>query len=177
MLLNKSFSNSTMSSERAPQFPTTCTGGCGFFGNPAMQNYCSICFKKFVPNAENLLKQNQQNKKENELNIETINNPINNEKKTCDKDHKENNENPNSKNEPSSNNDDNVKQQKKKIRCHECSKKLSLVQQFECKCGQMFCTAHRFSDCHNCTFDYQKIHQQKLESLNPIVSPSKIPQI
>jgi len=46
-----------MSSEQKTQLAELCRGGCGYFGNPAMQNYCSVCFKKFVPNAENMLKQ------------------------------------------------------------------------------------------------------------------------
>lgn len=39
-------------------------------------------------------------------------------------------------------------------RCLVCSKKLGLTG-LECKCGMMFCTAHRMPDSHNCTYDFK----------------------
>jgi hypothetical protein len=168
-------------SSQGKQYAEACLGGCGFFGNSAMQNYCSVCFKKFVPNAENILKQITQSK-ELVHKEETINNnkEIN--------DHNNTGTNSNCKDKNIENNDsnsqntdkivgDNIKEQKKKIRCRECNKKLALAQQFECKCGSMFCSIHRYADCHNCSFDYQRTHQEKLESLNPVVAPSKVQQI
>jgi len=182
-----------MSSQGKSQYSTACAGGCGFFGNPAMQNYCSICFKRFVPNAEILLNQNKQNIKEIQPIIETTNNNNNNNNNNNDNANNNNNENidnnsdnnsnnnssiENIKNEDNINNNDSPQEKKrKKVRCQKCNKKLALAQQFGCKCGNMFCSMHRFADCHDCTFDYQKIQQEKLESLNPVVAPFKVQQI
>jgi len=83
----------------------------------------------------------------------------------------------NDNNNNNNNTNNNITQQNKKPRCHECHKKLSLAQQFECKCGLMFCSMHRYADSHNCTFDYQTIQQKKLESSNPVVAPSKVQQL
>lgn len=52
-------------------------------------------------------------------------------------------------------------QQRKKTRCHCCNKKVNLIG-FSCRCGGNFCAEHRFSDSHNCTFDYQEENRRKL---------------
>jgi len=38
--------------KEAPSQPQICKGGCGFWGNPVTDNYCSICHKKLFPNAQ-----------------------------------------------------------------------------------------------------------------------------
>jgi len=80
-------------------------------------------------------------------------------------------------NNTNNNTNNNITEQKTKPRCHECNKKLSLAQHFECKCGLMFCSVHRYADSHNCSFDYQTIQQKKLQSSNPVVAPSKVQQL
>jgi len=187
-----------MSSQQKPSLSITCVGGCGFYGNPAMQNYCSVCFKKFVPDAENILTQiTQEKSKEDKKREKTIDTNNNNDNFNLN-DNNNNNNNINTNNNDNNNNNNNnlneiqkenivtlndnnanniIKEQKKKIRCEECNKKLALAQQFECKCGRMFCSIHRYADSHKCTFDYQKIQQQKLESLNPVIAPSKVQQL
>ena len=43
---------------------------------------------------------------------------------------------------------------KKKNRCASCKKKLGLTG-FTCRCGELFCSIHRYSDKHQCGFDYK----------------------
>ena len=43
---------------------------------------------------------------------------------------------------------------KKKNRCHTCKKKVGLTG-FTCRCGGLFCSIHRYSDKHQCDFDYK----------------------
>ena len=38
--------------------------------------------------------------------------------------------------------------------CWTCKRKVGLLG-FQCKCKYTFCAEHRYSDKHNCTFDYQ----------------------
>ncbi|KAJ9599016.1 hypothetical protein L9F63_010473 [Diploptera punctata] len=45
---------------------------------------------------------------------------------------------------------------KKKNRCAVCRKKVGLTG-FECRCGGLYCAVHRYSDKHNCTFDYREM--------------------
>ena len=43
---------------------------------------------------------------------------------------------------------------KKKNRCFVCKKKVGLTG-FTCRCGGLFCSIHRYSDKHECGFDYK----------------------
>jgi len=43
---------------------------------------------------------------------------------------------------------------KVKRRCGVCKKKIGLTG-FECRCGNLYCGIHRYSDKHDCTFDYK----------------------
>jgi predicted nucleic acid binding AN1-type Zn finger protein len=58
-------------------------------------------------------------------------------------------------------------------RCMSCNKKIGLLG-IQCKCKYYFCTEHRYSDHHNCTFDYKTCSKELLKKANPIVIHSKI---
>jgi AN1-type zinc finger protein 5/6 len=58
-------------------------------------------------------------------------------------------------------------------RCMSCNKKIGLMG-FQCKCKYYFCTEHRYSDSHNCVFDYKTCGKEVLKNANPQVIPSKI---
>lgn len=56
-------------------------------------------------------------------------------------------------------------------RCWECKKRVGLLG-YSCKCGYVFCANHRYSDKHNCTFDYRGNQQEDLEKkLEKVVDP------
>jgi len=61
----------------------------------------------------------------------------------------------------------------KKAKCGVCKKKLGLTG-FECRCGKLFCATHRYSDKHDCGFDYEKLGKDELRKANPVVENSKI---
>jgi len=65
---------------------------------------------------------------------------------------------------------------KKKNRCAVCRKKVGLTG-FECRCGGLFCAVHRYSDKHNCTFDYREMGAQEIRRNNPVVVGEKIQKI
>jgi hypothetical protein len=53
----------------------------------------------------------------------------------------------------------------KKIGCGICSKKLNIIEQTNtCRCGKVFCSNHRHSEDHSCSFDY------KTQDLNVLAS-------
>ncbi|KAJ7994730.1 hypothetical protein DPEC_G00252510 [Dallia pectoralis] len=64
----------------------------------------------------------------------------------------------------------------KKNRCFTCRKKVGLTG-FDCRCGNVFCGAHRYSDIHNCTFDYKADAAEKIRKANPVVVGEKIQKI
>uniref|UniRef100_A0A1B0C3F7 AN1-type domain-containing protein n=1 Tax=Glossina palpalis gambiensis TaxID=67801 RepID=A0A1B0C3F7_9MUSC len=65
---------------------------------------------------------------------------------------------------------------KKKNRCAECRKKVGLTG-FLCRCGGLYCAVHRYSDKHNCTFDYREHGAQEIRRNNPVVVGEKIQKI
>jgi len=152
--------SSNQSSETA--LPTPCVGGCGFYGSAETKNYCSQCYKKMFPEKITSPPSNNNNKKN----------------KNEDK-NEESKENDNDKECIKIEEDKKPKKkvQKKKNRCWQCRKKMSLAGQFECKCGYVFCGKHRYPDSHECDIDFKKIHQKKLAKDNKTVAPSKLDKI
>ncbi|KAJ6366044.1 hypothetical protein OIU77_002588 [Salix suchowensis] len=61
-------------------------------------------------------------------------------------------------------------------RCNFCRKKMGLTG-FKCRCGHMFCSQHRYSDKHNCVFDYKSAGQDAIAKANPVVKADKIDKI
>ncbi|GIY28679.1 AN1-type zinc finger protein 6 [Caerostris extrusa] len=67
-------------------------------------------------------------------------------------------------------------QKKKKNRCHICKKKVGLTG-FPCRCSGLFCSVHRYSNEHNCTFDYKQLGAQEIRKNNPLVVGEKVKKI
>lgn len=65
---------------------------------------------------------------------------------------------------------------KKKNRCQSCKKKVGLTG-FECRCGGLFCSMHRYSDKHECDFDYKELGAEEIRKSNPVVVANKIQKI
>jgi len=61
----------------------------------------------------------------------------------------------------------------KKRKCQMCKKKIGLTG-FECRCGKLFCSLHRYADAHNCTFDYKEDGREKIRKANPTCTDDKI---
>nr|VZI43549.1 unnamed protein product [Spirometra erinaceieuropaei] len=65
---------------------------------------------------------------------------------------------------------------KKRLRCLMCNKRVGLTG-FSCRCGGLFCTLHRYSDAHDCSFNYRESGQADIRKANPQVVCSKITKI
>ena len=52
------------------------------------------------------------------------------------------------------------KKPKKRNRCEFCRKKVGLLG-FDCRCGGVFCGAHRMTSAHSCSFEAQRKAEQK----------------
>lgn len=61
-----------------------------------------------------------------------------------------------------------------KQKCNACSKKLGLTSGFKCKCGLVFCSVHRYSDRHTCSFDYKEAGRAALIRENPLMRDDKV---
>ena len=60
-----------------------------------------------------------------------------------------------------------------KIKCSKCNKKIGLIV-FDCKCNGKFCMNHRFTDKHDCQYDYKIDYLNELIKNNPKISTKKI---
>ncbi|XP_030045695.1 AN1-type zinc finger protein 6 [Microcaecilia unicolor] len=65
---------------------------------------------------------------------------------------------------------------KRKNRCHMCRKSVGLTG-FQCRCGHTFCCVHRYSDMHNCSYDYKADAAEKIRKENPMVAGEKVQKI
>ncbi|KAM9465300.1 AN1-type zinc finger protein 5-like isoform 1-T1 [Salvelinus alpinus] len=64
----------------------------------------------------------------------------------------------------------------KKNKCFMCRKRVGLTG-FDCRCGNLFCGVHRYSDKHNCPYDYKAEAAAKIRKENPVVVADKIRRI
>lgn len=61
--------------------------------------------------------------------------------------------------------------------CFLCGKKTGLATSYECRCGNIFCSVHRYAETHDCTYDYKSAGRRFLQETNPIISAPKLPKI
>jgi AN1-like Zinc finger. len=66
----------------------------------------------------------------------------------------------------------------KKVRCTFCNKKVGLVH-YTCACQGIFCSLHRYTHSHNCTFkkEKQEENKKKIQDQNPKTESSTLDKI
>ncbi|CAI0428061.1 unnamed protein product [Linum tenue] len=61
-------------------------------------------------------------------------------------------------------------------RCSGCRRKVGLTG-FRCRCGELFCSEHRYSDRHDCSYDYKTAGREAIARENPVVKAAKIVRV
>ncbi|GER45194.1 A20/AN1-like zinc finger family protein [Striga asiatica] len=61
-------------------------------------------------------------------------------------------------------------------RCSGCRRKVGLAG-FRCRCGEVFCASHRYSDRHDCSYDYKSAGREAIARENPVVKAAKLVKI
>ncbi|KAI3683051.1 hypothetical protein L1987_83548 [Smallanthus sonchifolius] len=133
-----------------PVVLTLCVNDCGFFGTPATMNMCSKCFAVSVRNIFNGILPDS---------------PVS-EVALSPSAPAESSEKPN----PGED------QGQGPPRCTMCKKRVGLTG-FNCRCGNVFCNVHRYSDKHECKFDYRATAKDAIAKANPVVKPEKLDKI
>lgn len=158
--------------------PILCISNCGFFGSVATMNMCSKCYR------DAMLKQDQE-----KLAVSSIENIVNGSSfgngkepvltgsvdmecgplepkvlaipEACVTGSEENSE---------------AKAKQGPNRCISCKKRVGLTG-FSCRCGNLFCSSHRYSDKHECPFDYHTAARDAIAKANPVVKAEKLDKI
>ncbi|MBA0848567.1 hypothetical protein Goshw_003941 [Gossypium schwendimanii] len=160
---------------QASEGPILCVNNCGFFGSAATMNMCSKCHKAMI------LKQEQA-----QLVASSIDSIVNGSTSGNGKE-------PSvaaalavqcgnfgskieSSIDPSHMTFGGMKTKEGPNRCNACHKRVGLTG-FSCRCGNIFCAAHRYSDKHNCPFDYRTAGRDAIAKANPVVRAEKLDKI
>ncbi|KAL3637304.1 Zinc finger A20 and AN1 domain-containing stress-associated protein 8 [Castilleja foliolosa] len=153
---------------RAPEGSILCINNCGFFGSAATMNMCSKCHRDMILE--------QQRAMLAASSIESIVNGkgpvISVEARSIDL--KPDSPKPSSDLTAGPNPDTKVKEGPN--RCATCRKRVGLTG-FSCKCGDLFCSVHRYSEKHDCQFDYRVAGQDAIAKANPVVKAEKLDKI
>ncbi|KAK6925656.1 Zinc finger, AN1-type [Dillenia turbinata] len=178
-----------------PEGPILCINNCGFFGSAATMDMCSKCHK-------DMLKQEQE-----KLAVSSIENLVNGSSSGTEKEPivagsadvyvdlvmpEDASAEPSQAFTFGQTNSTEKKEapfqaftfgqtsstEKKEApkRCNTCKKRLGLMG-FNCRCGNLFCTAHRYSDKHDCPYDYRAAAQDAIAKANPVVKAEKLDKI
>ncbi|XP_047260842.1 zinc finger A20 and AN1 domain-containing stress-associated protein 8-like [Capsicum annuum] len=149
---------------RAPDDPILCINDCDFFGSAAMMCMCSKCQKDMI-----LLKQEhtklvaasskdvvRRSSSSDESELALAGAAV-----------------------ASANLASQISQVKAKEglkKCTSCRKRVGLTG-FSCKCGDLLCVVHHYSNKHNCPFDYWNADQNAIAKANPIIVVEKLNKI
>ncbi|KAK4758152.1 hypothetical protein SAY87_019453 [Trapa incisa] len=178
---NKKMEHEETGCQAAPEGPILCINNCGFFGSPATMNMCSKCHKDM------LLKQEQAKLAESSIgslvngssscmdtepvavavatSVDAKLSPVEPQiaagQQTVSSSLRETVE---------------AKPGEGPNRCTTCKKRVGLTG-FNCRCGNLFCGSHRYSDKHDCPFDYRTAARDAIAKANPLVKAKKLDKI
>lgn len=163
---------------QAPEGPILCINNCGFFGSAATMNMCSKCHKDMVlkqqqaklaaASIENMVNGSSSSNVAESLPADAViveaapvELKIESPRRTPDLMPGQSSE---------------MKPKEGPNRCTTCRKRVGLTG-FSCRCGNLFCSVHRYSDKHECPFDYRSAAQDAIAKANPLVKADKLDKI
>lgn len=155
-----------------PEGPLLCANNCGFFGSVATMNFCSKCYRDMV------LKQAKAKASSSTSSVEHGNDNIAKLAEVSEPAFQLTNQAeleglPGSSNGESGQAEGQERAKQVPTRCNCCKKRVGLTG-FNCRCGNTFCSLHRYSDKHNCPFDYRAAGRAAIEKANPVVKAEKV---
>ncbi|GMH33491.1 hypothetical protein BSKO_01325 [Bryopsis sp. KO-2023] len=159
---------------------TLCANNCGFFANPACMGFCSKCYRDISAREQRKVKEETEQKDVSGGSIALEGNaaPVQPPTIAADSLPGKSVAAPVAVPCPpaASTTASPAPARVSKKKCGVCSKKVGLTG-FPCKCGRMFCGAHRYAEAHDCAFDHKTSERQRLAEDNPLVQASKLEKL
>ncbi|KAL0900290.1 hypothetical protein Bca101_084251 [Brassica carinata] len=132
---------------------TLCSNNCGVTANPATNNMCQKCFNASIAAAAGVDSPSMLKRASRSVNLRST---------------------PATKVVIRHREIDPVKRDQQTVnRCSGCRKKVGLTG-FRCRCGDLFCSEHRYSDRHDCSYDYKTAGREAIARENPVVKAAKM---
>ncbi|KAG7576970.1 Zinc finger A20-type [Arabidopsis thaliana x Arabidopsis arenosa] len=136
---------------------TLCTNNCGVTANPATNNMCQKCFNASLVSAAAGVVESGSILKRSARSVNLRSSPAKVVIRTREIDA--------------------VKRDQQIVnRCSGCRKKVGLTG-FRCRCGELFCSEHRYSDRHDCSYDYKTAGREAIARENPVVKAAKMVKV
>lgn len=163
---------------QAPEGPILCINNCGFFGSAATMNMCSKCHNEMI------MKQEQAKLAASSIDSivngnDAVKEPVisgNMVVAVAQVEVQTPSVQPVDVAGPSKGALVIPKAKEGPNRCTTCRKRVGLTG-FNCRCGNLFCSLHRYSDKHDCKFDYRTAARDAIAKANPVVKAEKLDKI
>lgn len=165
-------------------YPSLCKNGCGFFSSVDAKGFCSVCYKDFQKKEKNEESTGGSSVEATAASLSNLNVSVEENlvvPEVVEQVVEEVTDGAVAKAAEAAaveevKDEDKEPKKVKKNRCASCKKKVGLTG-FACRCGGMFCGIHRYSDKHQCSFDYNAMGKEQIKAANPVIVAEKVAKI
>jgi len=166
-------------------YPSLCKNGCGFFSSVDSKGFCSVCYKDFLKKEASSSDASEEVANTaaslSNLNVSVeepapIVEEVKAEAEVVDGAVAQSAVEASPVAAVEEVEEEKEPKKVKKNRCASCKKKVGLTG-FACRCGGMYCGIHRYSDKHDCNFDYNAMGKSEIAAANPVIVAEKVAKI